>query len=111
MARDIFELYEKDPVRKEIFREIFRHIYFGQVSNGLKAGNFDAIYVKATFASPNVEVAIPHGLVRIPTGMMQIGDFSLTTTSGIQLTATKIPTSTTIYLKSAVAGTVTLLLW
>lgn len=111
-ASELYELIVKDPVAKTVFRELGQRLGFGNVRNGGKAGNFNAIYVKFNFQVAGVEHQIPHNLGRTPVGMMLVSDLQPgTTIGGVVIQATKPPDDKYVYLQSDTPSTVIIMLW
>ncbi len=111
MAVELYEVVVKDPPLKDVFREFGRRITLGKVAGNAKAGNFDAKYIKVTFSVANVQHQIEHGLSRVPIGMIQVSDLSLTNVVGLRIETTKAPDSRFMYLKADEARPVFLLIW
>lgn len=78
------------------------------VNGGLTfSDNFDAKTVSVAFSSPNVTIAVQHGLGRVPNGYIVVG-----LSSGmIVFDGSTANTSSTIYLQSTVIGTAKLLIF
>lgn len=111
MASELYEVVVKDPVLREVFRELGRHMSLGKPADTSKAGNFDARYLSIPFTAANTEHRVSHGLSRIPVAWIQVGDFTVGSTTGLRLEATNIPTSTYLYLKCNEVKTVKILIW
>ncbi len=111
-ASKLYELVIKDPVVKQVFRELGERLGLGVVLNGRKAGNFNAIYVKFNIQAPNVEHRITHNLGRKPNGAILVTDLAPgTQLGGAIIEATKQPDDQYLYLKANQTGTFALMIW
>lgn len=111
-ASELYEVLVKDPVSKIVFRELGQRLGLGHVQQGVKAGNFNAVYIKFRFQVPNVEHRVVHGLGRVPTGAVLASDLLTgTTLGGVQITSTRDADDTYLYLQSDKVATVVLLIW
>jgi hypothetical protein len=110
-AAELYEVVVKEPMLKEVFRELGRRLGLGQVLDGSKAGNFDGKFIKVTFTSINVEHQVLHGLNRIPIGMIQVSDLQSGSTFGIQVTQTQAADINKIYIKTTVIAPIMFFIW
>lgn len=81
----------------------------GQILNNglLFSDNFNAKILTVTFPVANVEVASLHGLGRVPSGYIQVGQTAAT----IVYDGSSANTASLLYLRASAAGTVRILVY